>query len=60
LQRIPYGGLAKGANEALPPEVWAASPLNPANLSAMLPVDDQFWRDNYDKLTQRFNAWLEH
>lgn len=56
----PYAGLAKGANEGLPAELFAVSPANPANLGAALPIDEQFWRDNHDKLTQRFDSWLAH
>jgi putative spermidine/putrescine transport system substrate-binding protein len=55
---VPVSGLAKGATDGLPPEVQAVSPA--AHLSAGLLVDDQFWRDNLDKLSQRFNAWLAH
>jgi putative spermidine/putrescine transport system substrate-binding protein len=55
---IPYGGPAKGANDGLPPELLAVSPTNPANLSVSLMIDDQFWLDNLDRLSQRFNAWL--
>ncbi len=55
---LPYGGLAKGANDSLTPEVLADSPTNPAHLAQALEIDDQFWRDNLDKLTQRFNAWI--
>jgi putative spermidine/putrescine transport system substrate-binding protein len=55
---IPYGGPAKGANEGLTPELLAVSPTNPANLSVSLMIDDQFWLDNLDRLSQRFNAWL--
>ncbi len=58
LPLIPYGGLAKGANDGLPAEVMAISPTNPANLNVSLQIDDQFWRDNLDKLSQRYNAWL--
>jgi putative spermidine/putrescine transport system substrate-binding protein len=57
---IPYGGLAKGSNDGLAPDLLAVSPTNPANQAASLPIDDQFWRENEDKLTQRFNAWLAH
>jgi hypothetical protein len=32
----------------------------PANLQNALQVDEQFWRDNGDKLNQRFDAWLAH
>ena len=53
-----YGGLAKGANDGLPPDQLALSPTSPANLAATLEIDSQFWRENGDKLTQRFDAWL--
>jgi putative spermidine/putrescine transport system substrate-binding protein len=56
----PYGPTAKGANELLRPEQVASSPSAPANLAAGLPIDEQFWRDNGDKLNQRFDAWLAH
>lgn len=57
---IPYPGLAKAAADAdkLPPDQLALSPANPANQANALKVDETFWRDNLDKLTQRFNAWL--
>ncbi len=55
---IPYSGLAKGASDGLPPEVAAALPLSPANQASTLPIDEAFWRDNADKLGQRFSAWL--
>jgi putative spermidine/putrescine transport system substrate-binding protein len=55
---IPYGGTAKGANDGLPPDLLAVSPTNPENLAVSLMIDDQFWLDNLDRLSQRFNAWL--
>jgi putative spermidine/putrescine transport system substrate-binding protein len=51
------GGLAKGANTGLPPELLAASPT--ANAGTLF-IDEAFWRDNGDKLSQRFDAWLAH
>jgi putative spermidine/putrescine transport system substrate-binding protein len=57
---IPYPGLAKGANDNMPPDQLALSPANPANQANALKMDESFWRDNLDKLTQRFNAWLAH
>lgn len=54
----PYAGLAKGAAEGLSPELAAWLPLNPANQAAALTIDEAFWRDNLDKLSQRFAAWL--
>ena len=58
LALVGYGGLAKGANDGLAPELLAISPTNPAHLAVALPVDGQFWRENLDKLSQRFNAWM--
>lgn len=55
---IPYPGLAKGATEGLSPELLATIPLNPANQAGTLAIDEGFWRDNLDKLSQRFAAWL--
>ena len=51
------GGLAKGANAGLPPDVLAISPTAAAGT---LFIDEAFWRDNGDKLAQRFDAWLAH
>ena len=49
------GGLAKGANDGLPPDLLAASPTaNPGPLF----VDEAFWRENGEKLRDRFDAWL--
>lgn len=54
------GGLAKGANDGLPPELMQASPTAPANLTAAVRTDNAFWHDNLAKLSQRFDAWLAH
>jgi putative spermidine/putrescine transport system substrate-binding protein len=53
------GGLAKGANDGLAPEVQALSPTTQANLNAAVRLDTGFWHDNLAKLQQRFDAWLE-
>lgn len=55
---IPMGPLAKGALDALPPEVQATLPSSPPALAVTLANDEAFWRDNLVKLTQRFDAWL--
>jgi len=54
------GGLAKGANDGLPPELAQMSPTTPANLNAAVRVDTGFWHDNLAKLRQRFESWLTH
>jgi len=51
-------GLAFGGNDGLPPDQLAASPTNPANLKAAVPLDTAFWHANLAKLQQRFDAWL--
>jgi putative spermidine/putrescine transport system substrate-binding protein len=60
LQQGGDAGLAKGLNDALPPELAAISPGNPANLAAGLKVDFGFWHDNLPKLRQRFDGWQAH
>jgi putative spermidine/putrescine transport system substrate-binding protein len=53
------GGLAKGANDGLAPEVQALSPTAQANLNAAVRFDTGFWHDNQVKLQQRFDTWME-
>ena len=60
LRQSGNGGLAKGANDGLPPELAAESPSSAANLGAGLKVDAGFWRENLGKLRQRFEAWQAH
>jgi putative spermidine/putrescine transport system substrate-binding protein len=57
VEAAALGGLAKGANDGLSPDLQAVSPTAAANT---LYIDDGFWRDNLDKLTARFQAWLPH
>lgn len=57
---VPYGTTVKGANELVPPDSLATSPTAPANLGGALQIDEQFWYENGDKLSQRFEAWLAH
>jgi putative spermidine/putrescine transport system substrate-binding protein len=30
----------------------------PQNMASALPINDKFWLENLDKLSQRFNAWV--
>jgi putative spermidine/putrescine transport system substrate-binding protein len=60
LQQSGNGGVAKGVNDGLPPELVAESPSSAANLAAGLKVDTGFWHDNLPKLRQRFDAWQGH
>jgi putative spermidine/putrescine transport system substrate-binding protein len=47
----------KAAIAAVDPEVAPLLPTWPANMENAQPVDAEFWTDNSDQLTQRFNAW---
>lgn len=60
LQHSGNGGLAKGLNDGLSPELAAISPSAPANLTAGLRADAGFWHDNLPKLRQRFESWQGH
>ncbi len=39
------------------PAVASSLPTDPANLAVAVPIDVEFWVDNIEQLTQRFNAW---
>ena len=39
------------------PAVAASLPTHPDNLAVAVPLDVEFWVDNIEALTQRFNAW---
>lgn len=56
--RIAYGPTVKGANELLPKDVLSRLPTAPENAAAALEINDRFWLDNLDKLSQRFNNWV--
>jgi putative spermidine/putrescine transport system substrate-binding protein len=59
LASFGLGGLAKGSGDGLSPDLAAISPALPANQSAALVIDAQFWRDDGDKLATRFDAWMK-
>jgi putative spermidine/putrescine transport system substrate-binding protein len=56
--KLPYGVTARGVNEHVPPAVLANLPTAPQNAATALQIDDRFWLDNLDRLTQRFNTWV--
>jgi putative spermidine/putrescine transport system substrate-binding protein len=55
--RIPYGVPAVGAEALIPAEVKPDLPTTPANIATAIQIDDAYWLENIDRLTQRFNAW---
>ena len=55
--RIPYGVPLKAAAAQIAPEVERDLPTNETNIANALHINDAFWLENIDRLTQRFNAW---
>ena len=55
---ISYGNARKGADKFANPEILPHLPTYPKNLSNALKMDAQWWADNGDDLTQRWNVWL--
>ncbi|MET3794662.1 putative spermidine/putrescine transport system substrate-binding protein [Aquamicrobium terrae] len=57
-QYVAYGLPVKAAAEMVPAEYKADLPTEPENMKDALAIDVDFWIDNAEALTQRFNAWL--
>jgi putative spermidine/putrescine transport system substrate-binding protein len=57
-QDIAYGLPNKAAAAAVPADLAADLPTAPQNLSDAIVIDIEFWNDNIEDLTKRFNAWL--
>jgi len=55
---VAYGLPNKDAAAMVPAEFQADLPTDPKNLEGALALDIDFWIDNSEALTQRFNAWL--
>jgi putative spermidine/putrescine transport system substrate-binding protein len=56
--KIAYGLPNKEAAAMVPAEFQAELPTTPANMTGSIALDGNFWIDNSEALTQRFNAWL--
>lgn len=55
---ITYGLPNKKAAALVAPEVSKNLPTDPKNLAEAVPLNIDFWIDNNESLTERFNAWL--
>lgn len=55
---IAYGTTAKAAVELVPKEYQKLMPTYPENMEVAIPMDINFWVDEIEPLTQRFDAWL--
>ncbi len=55
--RVAYGITHRQAAAQIDPAVLPTTPTAPDNLAVSLELDVEFWTDNLEELTQRFNAW---
>ena len=62
-QQRPYPGLAGSsptnleAIKGVEKDISVLTAGDPANMAQAIPIDSDYWTDNADQLTQRFNAW---
>jgi len=55
---VAYGLPVKEAAKMVPADEQADLPTAPDNLAKAIPINVDFWVDNSEALTKRFNAWL--
>jgi putative spermidine/putrescine transport system substrate-binding protein len=58
--KLPYGPSLKAAAGAMPASLAAELPVGPNISNAFMtgtPEDLEFWLDNLDRITERWNAW---
>ena len=55
---VAYGMPVKAAAELVPEEFARDLPTYADNLAVSIPVDIDYWVDNAEELTERFNAWV--
>lgn len=56
--QVPYGVTHLDAAGSIPAEVLPDVPTAPENLAVAGELDSEFWVDNIERLTERFNSWL--
>jgi putative spermidine/putrescine transport system substrate-binding protein len=56
-QFIAYGVTNKAAGDKIDPKRLAELPTDPNNMKNVELVSAEFWLENLDKLTERFNKW---
>lgn len=55
--KIPYGPTHKDAVSKAPADVTVRLPTNPDYLKNAVSIDTDFWIENVEELSQRFNNW---
>lgn len=58
-QMSGLSGLAKGADDFLPPDMQPLSATLPANIKGTVQIDQAFWHANLARLQQRFDTWMQ-
>ncbi|AWK88878.1 ABC transporter substrate-binding protein [Azospirillum thermophilum] len=56
-ENIAYGTSNKNAPAKIAPAILADLPTAPANMKNAVEIDTNFWLENIDRLTERFNKW---
>jgi putative spermidine/putrescine transport system substrate-binding protein len=54
---VSYGVTNKAATALVDQKLLPVLPTAPQNMANVEPIDDQFWLENLDRLTERFNKW---
>lgn len=54
---IAYGTTIAAASDFVPAEYAAELPTTPANLDGAIEFDTEFWVENIERLTERFERW---
>lgn len=57
MNKVAYSTASKKGTDLLEAKRREVMPLAPENLKFGFSIDDDFWAQNFDSLTQRFNAW---
>jgi putative spermidine/putrescine transport system substrate-binding protein len=56
-EHIAYGTTVKAAADEVPEEYLADLPTTPKNLEGAIELDTEFWVENIESLTERFERW---
>ncbi|HLN24582.1 MAG TPA: ABC transporter substrate-binding protein [Patescibacteria group bacterium] len=54
---VAYGVTNAAATSLVDPKLMPVLPTAPANMANVEAIDDSFWLENLDRLTERFNKW---
>lgn len=59
MRYIPYGPVRRSALERIDPEIRQQLPTARENMTTAIEGNAEWWADNLDVLTERFERWLE-